>query len=61
MTSSGAEQLGLSRRGQVAAGYEADLVLLAADPLADLEALRRPLVVLKAGAVVYEAGAGEST
>ena len=42
VTSAGAEQLGFSRRGRVAAGYEADLVLLAADPLADLEALRRP-------------------
>ena len=55
-TSAGAEQFGLSRRGRVATGYEADLVLLAADPLADLEALRRPLAVLKAGEVVYEAG-----
>ena len=49
VTSDGAERLGLSRRGRVEAGYEADLVLLAADPLADLEALRRPLAVLKAG------------
>ena len=56
VTSDGAEQLGLSRRGRVAAGYEADLALLAADPLADLEALRRPLAVLKAGEVVSEAG-----
>ena len=61
VTSDGAERLGLARRGRVAAGCEADLVLLAADPLADLEALRRPLMVLKAGAVVHEAGAGEST
>lgn len=61
VTSDGAAQLGLARRGRIAAGYEADLVLLAADPLTNLEALRRPLVVLKAGEVVHEAAVGERT
>jgi len=61
VTSVGADQLGLFRRGQIALGREADLVVLEADPLADLEALRRPLVVLKAGEVVHEATSGEGT
>ncbi|MAG37459.1 MAG: hypothetical protein CL878_14585 [Dehalococcoidia bacterium] len=58
-TSEGADQLGLSRRGHIAVGYEADLVLLGDDPLADLEALRRPLTVLKAGEVVHDAAEGD--
>lgn len=41
-----AEYLGLGGRiGRVAPGYDADLVLLAANPLEDLNALRRPLGV----------------
>jgi len=39
--------------GEVKPGYRADLILLANNPLQDLNALRKPLIVVKEGRVVY--------
>jgi len=54
VTSDAAEFLGLSAIGQVKETYRADLTLLAGSPFEDLEHLRRPLSVFKAGALVHE-------
>ncbi len=51
-TCDAAEFLALGKRGQVRVGWQADLVLLENDPLLDLETLRRPALVMKAGRVV---------
>ncbi len=51
-TMDAAEGLRLERTGQVRVGWAADLVVLAADPLEDLAALRTPLAVIQAGRVV---------
>ena len=52
-TSLAAESLGLGDRiGSVEAGYEADLVALAGNPLEDPSALLRVVFVVKAGRVV---------
>ncbi len=51
-TCDAAEFLALGERGQVRVGWQADLVLLENDPLLDLETLRRPALVMKAGRVV---------
>jgi imidazolonepropionase-like amidohydrolase len=40
--------------GEVKEGYRADLILIAGDPLADLNALRHPVKVILAGRVVHE-------
>ena len=40
------------RVGSAAPGRFADLVVLPADPLADVEVLRTPLAVVKGGALV---------
>lgn len=53
VTSGAADRLRLGPVGEVRVGYRADLLLLAADPLADLGALRRPLAVFKDGALVH--------
>jgi len=51
-TSSAADALGLGDRlGTVAPGYEADLVAVAVDPLADIGAMRRVRFVMGAGRV----------
>jgi imidazolonepropionase-like amidohydrolase len=50
----GAEALGMSERiGSVAPGFEADLIALDGDPLADITAVRRVVFVMKGG-VVYK-------
>lgn len=54
VTSDGAEFLGLPAVGQVKEAHRADLTLLAGNPFEDLEHLRRPLAVFKAGALVHE-------
>ena len=51
-TSMSAEALGLgSEIGTVAAGYQADLVAVAGDPLSDITAVRRVVFVMKGGRV----------
>ena len=51
-TANGAELLRVPDVGRVAEGMAADLVLYDGDPLDDIEALRKPRTVWKAGAVV---------
>jgi imidazolonepropionase-like amidohydrolase len=51
-TVNAAQALRLPRTGEVRAGWAADLILLAADPLQDIGALRSPLAVIHAGRVV---------
>src|SRR5258708_3172982 len=51
-TSAAAESLGLGRQiGTVEAGFQADLVAVAGDPLTDITAVRRVLFVMKGGRV----------
>ncbi len=50
-----ARALGLEHRlGRIAPDYTADLLVLDGDPLADLAALGRPWLVVKAGNLVYQ-------
>jgi imidazolonepropionase-like amidohydrolase len=51
-TASGADLLRVPDVGRIAPGMRADLVLYDADPVQDIETLRRPRTVWKAGAVV---------
>lgn len=51
-TMNAAQGLRLHRTGEIRAGWAADLILLAADPLEDIGVLRRPLAVIRAGRVV---------
>ena len=52
-TSVSAQALGLGKQaGTIAPGFEADLVAVAGDPLADITAVRKVLFVMRAG-VVY--------
>jgi imidazolonepropionase-like amidohydrolase len=44
--------------GQIAPGFQADLVVTADDPLADLDALADPQLVMRAGEVAYTAERG---
>jgi len=51
-TSAAAESLGLGREiGTIAAGYRADLVAVAGNPLTDITAVRRVVFVMKGGKV----------
>lgn len=52
-TSLSAEYLRLGHVGQVVPGQRADLVLIDDNPLVDLENLRAPRLVIKAGKVAY--------
>jgi len=48
-TCDGAAYMWLDQVGQIKQGHRADLILLAENPLEDLNALRKPLLVVKAG------------
>jgi imidazolonepropionase-like amidohydrolase len=50
-----AERLGLHRTGKLETGFVADLVLLSANPLVDLRALRMPELVIRDGMVAVDA------
>jgi imidazolonepropionase-like amidohydrolase len=56
-----AEALGMGDRlGRLASGYEADIIALDGDPLADLTAVRRVVFVMRGGTVFKWAGAPRS-
>ena len=56
-TSASAEALGLGKEvGTVAAGFQADLVGVVGDPVADITAVRRVVFVMKGGRVYRESG-----
>jgi imidazolonepropionase-like amidohydrolase len=57
-TSEAAAHLGLADAGRVVAGARADLLLVAGDPLADLDALSRVRLVTRDGVVAAGTGAG---
>jgi imidazolonepropionase-like amidohydrolase len=62
MTVNAAELLGVAPdRGRLQVGSFADLVALPANPLDDLDALRRPLLVMKEGAVVMRSDGGSGS
>ena len=55
-TSLGAEALGLGDRiGSIAPGFEADIIALDGDPLADITSVRRVVFVMKGGVVYKDA------
>lgn len=58
-TCDSAKILHLGKVGEVRIGYRADLILLARDPLNDLNALRAPASVLKSGNVVCGRGVSD--
>ena len=52
-TSLAAESLGLGTRvGTIAAGFDADLVAVAGDPIADITAVRKVVFVMKGGTII---------
>jgi imidazolonepropionase-like amidohydrolase len=57
-TSKAAAHLGLADAGRVAPGARADLLLVAGDPLTDLDALSRVRLVTRDGVVATGTGAG---
>jgi imidazolonepropionase-like amidohydrolase len=57
----GAEAIGLGDQiGTIAKGFEADIIALDGDPLADITAVRRVVFVIKGG-VVYKNSARNHT
>jgi imidazolonepropionase-like amidohydrolase len=57
-----ADSLGMGDRlGRLKAGYEADIIALDGDPLADLTAVRRVVFVMRGGVVYKWAGAKTAT
>jgi imidazolonepropionase-like amidohydrolase len=57
LTTAPAERFGESRRlGRIAAGLEADLVVLEGDPAGDIRALADVRYTLRSGRVIYRAG-----
>ena len=59
-TSGNADLLRLDLVGEVKVGYRADLIMLSANPLETLQALRAPLRTIKAGRVVFDRAAGDA-
>lgn len=56
LTTIPAERFGESdRRGRVAAGYDADLVVLADDPTASVRGLTSVRYTIRAGSILYPA------
>ncbi len=56
-TTVAARVLGLEDKiGRIAPGFAADLLAVEGNPLSDVSSLRRPRVVLKAGALVFRPG-----
>ena len=53
LTTAPADLFGFSSSGQVATGFEADLVVLNADPAANIDALGNVALTLRRGAVLY--------
>ena len=54
LTTSPAKRFGMSRRaGRIAPGMDADIVLLAADPVANIEALSNVRYTLRNGQIIY--------
>ncbi|MET1006381.1 MAG: amidohydrolase family protein [Propionibacteriaceae bacterium] len=52
-TSAGAQAIGLGhRKGRLAPGYDADLLVVDGDPFADISAVHRPLAVYRHGVLV---------
>jgi imidazolonepropionase-like amidohydrolase len=54
VTSESARYLRLPRTGEIRVDYAADLILLDGNPLEDLNCLRQPVAVLKAGQVMIQ-------
>jgi imidazolonepropionase-like amidohydrolase len=55
MTTTPAERFGFSSRsGRIAPGFDADLVILGADPAADISALAKVKYTIRAGKVIYQ-------
>lgn len=56
-----AEALGMEDRlGKLAPGYEADIIAIAGDPLADITAVRNVVFVMRGGVIYkWDAGAGQ--
>jgi imidazolonepropionase-like amidohydrolase len=53
-----AESLGLANRaGSIAPGYEADIIAVDGDPVADITATQRVVFVMKGGVIVRNDGA----
>ena len=44
------------RKGRLAPGYDADILIVTGDPLTDIDALQRPRLVLRAGRPVPHRG-----
>ncbi len=56
LTTAPAQRFGFaSHSGRIAPGYDADLVILGADPGADITALARVLYTIRAGRILYRA------
>ena len=58
VTSDGAEFMNIPKLGEVKEGYRADLTLLSSNPLEDLNRLRQPVKVFKAGRLIHESVTG---
>lgn len=55
LTTAPAARFGFARKGSVAAGMEADLTVLAADPAVNIEALAKIAYTIRGGEIIYAA------